>query len=174
MAWVGWGWSVAWRPQDTALPEGNRSGGRSPKGLMPRVVVWAQSAPRHSAAQPKAPWPNAVNSGGLGAGPQGCGVALWRGWCLRWLSTPAGSGGLAVRVRPFAGAAPGLAGAVFDLFGDASCETVAAAVDGDDFGAVQQVVEDDRRHFRAVLSFSSLKPSYKMRAISETIQRRIC
>jgi len=30
---------MARHPQDTALPEGTRSGGRAPKGPMPRVVV---------------------------------------------------------------------------------------------------------------------------------------
>jgi len=45
-------------------------------------------------------------------------------------------------VRPFAGTAPGLAGADFGLFSDASGETVAAALDGDDFGAVEEAVED--------------------------------
>jgi hypothetical protein len=48
------------QPDRRALTEGGR---------MPRFVVGR--CPRHDTVQPKsiAPWPNALNSGGLGAGP---------------------------------------------------------------------------------------------------------
>ncbi len=36
---------MARRPQDTALPEGNRSGGLRQRGQLPRVVV--RDIPRH-------------------------------------------------------------------------------------------------------------------------------
>ena len=124
------------RPQDTALPEGNRSGGRSPKGQTPRVVVWR--CPRHDTLLPN-PWPlgpKRKTPGVWGLAPKGV------EWCQRMLWSPAGSCGLAVRVTPFAGAASSFAGAVFGLARESFGEAVAAAVDGDDFGAVEQTVED--------------------------------
>ena len=54
---------------------------------------------------------------------------------------PAGPFKWVVRLRPFARPACGPAGARVGLFGDASCEAVAAALDVDDFGAVQQAVK---------------------------------
>ena len=41
---------MARRPQDTALPEGNRSGGCAPKGPLASCRGAANSAPRHQAA----------------------------------------------------------------------------------------------------------------------------
>jgi hypothetical protein len=44
MVWVA---TVGCRPQDTALPEGNRSGGRRQRGRKPRVSAWIHPVPRH-------------------------------------------------------------------------------------------------------------------------------
>ena len=95
-------WSIVRRPQDTALPEGNRSGGRRQKGHAScrGAVV---SVPRHPVVPATAHWPNAQNSGGLGAGPQGRVLTLRNGHALAL-------GGLC-RLLPLAGC--GVAAAAF-------------------------------------------------------------
>ena len=53
--------TLAHRSQDTALPEGNRSGGRGQR---------AMPGPRHEAIHPVAHWPNAANYGVWGRAPR--------------------------------------------------------------------------------------------------------
>jgi hypothetical protein len=52
--------SLVHRPQDKALPEGNRSGGRCQRALL---------GPRHEAIHSVAQWLNVLDSWGLGAEP---------------------------------------------------------------------------------------------------------
>ena len=74
---AGMGWTVM---EHGSSPAGYGSAGGQPerralaKGANASCRGVALSAPRHPFAQPMAPWPKAENSGGLGAGPQGCGV----------------------------------------------------------------------------------------------------
>lgn len=96
----------------------------APKGPMPRVV--ARRIPRHGTRLPghcpPAHWPNAENSGGLGAGPHG----RRRGHSLRFCGLHRCAGRRGGR----------------RLAGDTFRQAVAATVDGDHFGTVQQAVED--------------------------------
>ena len=71
------------RPQDTALPEGNRSGGRCQRGLCLGVAAWSISC-RDTSKRDQAHWPKALNSGGLGAGPHGR-DCNWSVGCLKLL-----------------------------------------------------------------------------------------
>ena len=126
------------RPQDTALPEGNRSGGLRQRGRC--LVSWCGS---FRATTPDCPamahWHKAKNSGGLGAGPQCRGVA--RVSRLAASCASAGSYAVVLRVAPFA-RADGCGGRYCRIVRDPGRQAVTAAVDGDDLGAVQQAVED--------------------------------
>ena len=131
-------WSMARRPQDTALPEGNRSGGLRQRGRC--LVSWCGKFRATAPACPAmAHWPKAKNSGGLGAElPRSRGCAMSR------LSTPraqAGSYAAVLLFAPFARTAS-RGGRGGSLVRDTGRQAVAAAVDGDDLGAVQQAVED--------------------------------
>ena len=123
------------RPQDTALPEGNRSGGRAPKGPMPRVVV--RQFPRHDTRLPgDGPLAQSEKLRGFGGWPPRS-----RGGAMSGLTAPwalAGSSAVVLRVAPFARAG----GRGCRRVRDTGRQAVAAPVDGDDLGAVQQAVED--------------------------------
>ncbi len=97
------------------------------------------SAPRHQARPTVAHWPKAKNSGGLGAGPQGRGVA--RVSRLTASCAQAGSYGVVLQIAPFARTSS-RGGSGRRLVRDTCRQAVAATVDGDDLGAVQQAVED--------------------------------
>jgi hypothetical protein len=88
---------VAYRPQDMALPEGNRSGGRCQRGLCFRVVPSALPAARH------------IFYGGDGPLIRGVNLILLTGFWRRWICGGQASATwtrLETRIRPGRGLFP--------------------------------------------------------------------
>lgn len=111
----------------------------SPKGPMPRVVV--RQIPRHGTSLPgDGPLAQSEKLRGFGGWPPRS--RCWTMSCLTAPCSPAGSYAVVLRVAPFARSFDNGRVRSWHLVRDTGRQAVAATVDGDDLGAVQQAVED--------------------------------